>query len=214
MATTNWSTLPNFTTYFGTVLHGAEVTWYNNPAASGTAIDDKDFLHIKFTQNLHAFAYTWWDSANTLDAAWFVGNFKLEAGQGTTIAALDAGGVAIANTWTNTLVTAAPNVGVQDIVFAMQFTNPIAGATPARDGFRVGATPIIAFTPGTAAADAVSPTAVWSTTTLSLLDLSPAADFQWTDIDAAAASNACDTTGSTLPADDYAHADFIPGDWT
>ena len=210
MATTNWSTLPNFTTYFGTVLHGAEVTWYNNPAASGTAIDDKDFLHIKFTQNLHAFAYTWWDSANTLDAAWFVGNFKLEAGQGTTIAALDAGGVAIANTWTNTLVTAAPNVGVQDIVFAMQFTNPIAGATPARDGFRVGATPIISFAPGTAAADAVSPTAVWSTTTLSLLDLSPAADFQWTDIDAAAASNACDTTGSTP----YVHADSIPGDWT
>jgi len=169
----NWSTLPNFTTYFGTVLHGAEVTWYNNPVASGTTIADKDYLHIKFTQNLHAFAYTWWDSANTLDAAWFVGNFKVEAGQGTTINALDALGATVLTEYTNAVVSAAPNVGVQDIVFAMQFTNPIASATPVRDGFRVGATPRLTYTRPAAAADAVNPTAVWSTTTASLLDLYP-----------------------------------------
>ena len=59
--------MPHFTTYFGTQLYGAEITWYNNPEASGDKIDDKNELKIKFVQNLHAFVYTWWEAANTDD---------------------------------------------------------------------------------------------------------------------------------------------------
>ncbi len=63
----NWSTLPNFTTIFGSTLHGAEITWYNNPSASGTNLADKTNLHIKFTQNLQSLLYTWYDPDNVSD---------------------------------------------------------------------------------------------------------------------------------------------------
>lgn len=46
--TTTWSELPHFTSYFGTALHGAEITWYNNPVATGTKIQDKNELKIEF----------------------------------------------------------------------------------------------------------------------------------------------------------------------
>lgn len=71
----NWDTLPNFTTVFGSTLNGAEITWYNNPTASGTKIADKTNLHIKYTQNLQSNLYVWWDSLNTSDAKWFQGSF-------------------------------------------------------------------------------------------------------------------------------------------
>ena len=40
------ATLKSFTTYFGTNLHGAQITWYNNPD-SGTASEVEELkMHI------------------------------------------------------------------------------------------------------------------------------------------------------------------------
>lgn len=76
--TDTWKDLPKFTTYFGTALHGAEITWYNNPNASGDKITDKTNLKIEIVQNLHSFLYTWWDKTNTDDKAWFAGQYAFE----------------------------------------------------------------------------------------------------------------------------------------
>ncbi len=110
---TTWSDLPNFTTIFGSKLHGAEVTWYNNPSASGTKLADKTNLHIKFTQNLYSLMYTWYDPDNVSDAKWFKGNFSLKAAVGETVTlANDASGNQI---WTNAVKNGAadpaPRVG-------------------------------------------------------------------------------------------------------
>ena len=43
-----WLALPNFSSYFGTALHGATITWYNDPNASGATIDNKNYLHVEF----------------------------------------------------------------------------------------------------------------------------------------------------------------------
>ena len=61
-AASDWGTLPNFTTYFGTKLIGAEVTWYNNPNGTGTDLSEFKF---KMIQNLYARMYTWWDETNS-----------------------------------------------------------------------------------------------------------------------------------------------------
>ena len=60
-AVSDWGTLPNFTTYFGTKLLGAEVTRYNNPSGTGTDLSEFKF---KMIQNLYSRMYTWWDDTN------------------------------------------------------------------------------------------------------------------------------------------------------
>ena len=59
--TDSWSTIPNFTHYFGTALHGATFKFYNDPNGSGTTLINKTEMKIEFEQNLHSFVYTWWD---------------------------------------------------------------------------------------------------------------------------------------------------------
>ena len=66
--------LPNFKSYFGTALHGATITWYNNPAASGADIDWKNYMYVEFEQNLYSYAYSWYDSAQADDKLWFKGD--------------------------------------------------------------------------------------------------------------------------------------------
>ncbi len=203
---TSWSDLPNFTTVFGSTLHGAEITWYNNPSASGAKLADKTNLHIKFTQNLQSLLYTWYDPDNVSDAKWFKGNFALKAAVGTTIAGANA------NEWINTPIAvdadpavalAAPLVGVQDIIFALQFDNPISTRTPTKDGVRTGVTPTLKFTPGAAEGSVVAPTASWATIPLSTFDLVPAADYAWTTYDFTVAANGCD---NTTVGSEYVHA--------
>lgn len=46
--TDTWAALPKFSTYFGSALHGATITWYNNPTASGDKINDKNELKVQF----------------------------------------------------------------------------------------------------------------------------------------------------------------------
>ena len=65
------TTLLSFTSYFGTNLHGAEITWYNNPA-SGTA-SDVDELKMKIVYNMYSRQYVWYDSTDSDDAEWFIG---------------------------------------------------------------------------------------------------------------------------------------------
>lgn len=46
-----WATVLDysFTTYFGTALHGASITWYNNPAGTGNTATDASELKLEFT---------------------------------------------------------------------------------------------------------------------------------------------------------------------
>ena len=72
-----WGTLPNFTTYFGTKLLGAEVTWYNNP--SGPTTDKTDFK-FKMVQNLYSRMYTWWDDGAKASLTEAIDDFKFYRG--------------------------------------------------------------------------------------------------------------------------------------
>ena len=76
-STSDWPTLPNFTTYFGTKLLGAEVTWYNNPNGSSTDLSE---LKFKMIQNLHSRMYTWWDYTNRATNTYATNDFKFYRG--------------------------------------------------------------------------------------------------------------------------------------
>ena len=56
----------SFTTIFGTVLNGSEITWYNDPTK-----DDTDRTELKFhwVQNLFSSLYTFYDGSETADSA-------------------------------------------------------------------------------------------------------------------------------------------------
>lgn len=90
---------------------------------------------------------------------------------------------------------------MQDVIFALQFDNPISTRTPTKDGVRTGVTPVLTFTAGAAEGSVVAPTATWSTIPLSTFDLVPANDYEWTTYDYTVAANGCDNAS---PA--YVHA--------
>ena len=124
-AVSDWGTLPNFTTYFGTKLLGAEVTWYNNP--SGTSTDLSEFK-FKMIQNLYSRMYTWWDDTNKAADSYAIDDFKYYRGH-----------FDVRSTSTPlTATTQTPgNYAPADIVFWMQFKNPstVSTAVPKYDGF-------------------------------------------------------------------------------
>ena len=126
MSAPSWaddSTFSSFTTIFGTILHGSEITWYNKPTIdvdAGDLQEDQDELKIKWVQNMYALAYTFSDSSDTADAAWFTGDQDLT---GLT-------------SFTETDTSAA---GPTDVIFHMQFTNPVTGATPSLDAYYAAA---------------------------------------------------------------------------
>lgn len=73
--TNPWSGLEeaySFTSYFGTKLHGAEITWYNNPDATVTATDASE-LKMSILMNMYSRQYIWWDSTDATDNVWFEG---------------------------------------------------------------------------------------------------------------------------------------------
>ena len=174
-AASDWGTLPNFTTYFGTKLIGAEVTWYNNPNGTGTDLSEFKF---KMIQNLYARMYTWWDETNSTSATYAINDFKYYRGHhdtGSTSTPLTA-------------TTQTPgNYAPADIVFWMQFKNPstVSTAVPAYDGFWSLAVTEMTNA-GTDVASGGNPTITlgWvdtgSRTTGTMLDLTPASDYDYT----------------------------------
>ena len=76
-----------FTTYFGTKLHGAEVTWANNPNGAGVAgtggvlagasLLDKTELKIIYKQILTSRLYIWYSSKMTEDVRYFKGTWDM-----------------------------------------------------------------------------------------------------------------------------------------
>ena len=73
-----WLTLPNFKSYFGTALHGATITWYNDPNASGSNIANKNYMHVEFEQNLYSYAHIWYDKTQADDLKWFKGDYAYD----------------------------------------------------------------------------------------------------------------------------------------
>ena len=151
-----WTSLAaySFTSYFGTDLHGAQITWYNNPA-SDTA-SDADDLKMAITYNLQSRQYIWYASDNSNDATWFVGQHDYkDLTSGDPI---------------STGVTDFAGLDNSDIIFHMQITNPVSSATVTYDGFYTAATHEITFDGST------NPTIGMSYHTGLLVDLTPAAD--------------------------------------
>ena len=182
--TTTWSSLPHFTHYFGTSLHGAALTFYNNPNASGNLITDKTQLKIEFEQNLHSFVYTWYDSSNVNDAKWFKGDFNMNA---ASLCTECSGTSTIVSTPANP--STYPGLSVNDLQMQIQFDNPITGGTPARDGVLVGMQYTV-----TKGNSSTPTTAKITYRTTVLEDLRPQADYG-TDQDNAEAT--CDSGGYT-----------------
>ena len=183
-AVSDWGTLPNFTSYFGTKLLGAEVTWYNNPSGSGTDLSE---LKFKMVQNLHARMYTWWDETNRADATGTYPNavedFKFFRGHHD---------IASNGSTANTSATQTPNdYAPADLVFWMQFKNPstVSTAVPKYDGFWS-----LAYTTVTTGTDAGgNPTIAIGWTDANrvsgtILDLTPASDYDVTKDTASCAS--------------------------
>ena len=132
-----------FTTYFGTKLHGAEVTWANNPTGTGT---DKTELKIIYKQILTSRLYIWYSSKMTEDARYFKGTWDMntagtvsQSGTGTVVAS--GNDYSIAQVAGKLPQDAAPS----DLVFHMQFKNPVTTSLPAYDGFYALATTTVTF---------------------------------------------------------------------
>jgi hypothetical protein len=178
-----------FTTYFGTKLHGAEVTWANNPTGTGT---DKTELKIIYKQILTSRLYIWYSSKMTEDVRYFKGTWDMntagtvsQSGTGTVLAAANTvdntkNDYTIAQDATKTPQGAAPS----DLVFHMQFKNPVTTSLPAYDGFYALATTKVTFditkdTPAEITGNSVRPAIDidWDT---SIQDLIPNGDYDFT----------------------------------
>ena len=76
---TDWKAtgIQSFTTIFGTILNGSEITWYNNPSTADTETAAHTDLKIRWVQNLYTAMYTWWDSStsNSDDAQILQGDY-------------------------------------------------------------------------------------------------------------------------------------------
>ena len=126
-----------FTSYFGTKLHGAEITWANNPNGTGV---DKDELKIIYKQILTSRLYTWYSSAMTADkirGTWDMNTaLPVQSGSGTVKATAGAT-LADPSTYSIDQVSAKvpQDAAPSDIVFHMQLKNPVSNDLPAYDGF-------------------------------------------------------------------------------
>lgn len=129
-----------FTSYFGTKLHGAEITWANNPNGAGdSGVDpggklvDKNELKIIYKQILTSRLYTWYSSAMTDDkfrGTWDMNTaLPVEFGSGIVVVATNK--YSITQVSGKVPQDAAPS----DIVFHMQLKNPVSNELPAYDGF-------------------------------------------------------------------------------
>ena len=161
----SWSALPSFKSYFGSALHGATITWYNDPNTAATTSTDNTELKIKWVQNLHSRLYTWYDSTNTNDAKFFVGNYALDSLSNSSTPP----------TYTETK-SGTPAYANSDIVFHMQFANPVTSATPTYDGFHFVATTTITWTDGSNPTGSIA----WDTTADTVQDLVPTGDYDKT----------------------------------
>lgn len=145
-----WAALPHFTTYFGTALHGAEITWYNDPSASGANIANKNNLKVEIVQNLHSFLYTWWDKTNTDDLAWFAGQYAFEVVDPILNKSNGSGGF-LTNIWIGKEASAdatQDRAAPTDLVFGLWFDNPVASALPKKDGVYTTAKYEVDYTAG------------------------------------------------------------------
>ena len=129
----------------------------------------------------------------------------MKAGEGETEAGANP------NTFKNKAVASAPKAGVQDIIFAMHFDNPISTRTPKKDGFHAAVTPVITYDTSQNPVS-VAPTAVWDAIASSLYDIVPSADYEWTKYDSVEAANACDNAAYNNNAG-YTHGTDDPGEW-
>lgn len=61
--------MKEFTSYFGTAIHGADILWQTDKTA------EEQKLYFTFTQNLFAKMYTFWKSGDADDSALFTGTY-------------------------------------------------------------------------------------------------------------------------------------------
>ena len=129
---TDWASvtaLSSFTTYFGTQINGSAITWYNDP--DGTAgTDNKDQLKIEWVQKLQSNLKIWWNSADLTDPNSFTGDWALDDPAVTTETTDVFEAEATAGA-----VTSPKTGDASDIVWHMQFTNPVSSAVVTYDGF-------------------------------------------------------------------------------
>jgi hypothetical protein len=125
MATfTDWSTIRSIVTYFGSSLHGAKITWYNDPTADA-ANAARTELKVDWEQYLYARLYTWYSTTGTDgtdDAKFFKGNMLYD----DTATGLIA----------DPSVTGTPAQADNDIIFQLQLKNPVTSSTIAYTGMK------------------------------------------------------------------------------
>ena len=181
-----WADIANiksFTTTFGTVLHGSQITWYNNPEATDAASTDITEMKFMWVQNLYTRIYTFYDSGGSDD--WYVGHFDV-----TGLSGAYAPGEAAADELSN-------------IVFHIQFTNPVANDTPVLDGYRKMAT----FSMTEASTRPITATLGWSAFTDGI-ELVPAEDYDYATLDSATCSSGNDDLYT-----DYDSGDMCSESW-
>ena len=183
----------SFTSYFGTKLHGAEITWYNDPTASDT---DQTELKIEYKQYLMSTLYALWDSTNTNDSAWFEGQWALDSDFTCDSGALSTGDCTFdRSAFGNT--AAGVDVANWEYIFHMQIANPVASASPDYDGFYAIAGQTITF-----ADDGSNPSSIvtWvGADATGAVDLAPQSDFDLTtDLDQLGDGANCDGTVTSI----------------
>jgi hypothetical protein len=126
---TGWETLEknySFTTIFGTALNGSEITWINNQGADAASTERTE-LKIRWVQNLFTSLYTFYDSTETTDALYFVGNYDYN-GTGAGVDYIKADDNVTGG-------TVQDPYNPSDTLYHMQIANPISSGTPTYDGF-------------------------------------------------------------------------------
>ena len=117
----------SFTTIFGTVLNGSEITWYNDPTKDDTN-DHRTKLRFYWVQNLFSSLYTFYDgnlaAATDDDPKYYIGKINYrDINDGTAPTADETSGTPQTNYYTGSTL------------FHMQIANPVSSSTPSYDGF-------------------------------------------------------------------------------